>query len=149
MTNGIRKVRKGDNIFDKRILDSCKFISDSASEYSLVLIFSLQPAEYNLVSQCMVHNQDSNTRFTEFLSVSRVYRVLVSIQGLQSSCLYPRFTELLSLSKVYRVLISIQGLQSSCLYPGFTELLSLSKVYRVLVSIQGLQSSCLHPGFTE
>ena len=36
MTNGIRKVRKGVDIFDKRILDSCKFISDSASEYGLV-----------------------------------------------------------------------------------------------------------------
>ena len=29
MTNGIRKVRQGVDIFDKRILDSCKFISDS------------------------------------------------------------------------------------------------------------------------
>ena len=28
MTNGIRKVRQGMDIFDKRILDSCKFISD-------------------------------------------------------------------------------------------------------------------------
>ena len=28
MTNGIRKVRQGVDIFDKRILDSCKFISD-------------------------------------------------------------------------------------------------------------------------
>ena len=31
MTNGIRKVRKGVDIFDKTILDSCKFILDSAS----------------------------------------------------------------------------------------------------------------------
>ena len=36
MTNGIRKVRKGVDIFDKRILDSWKFISDSVSEYDLV-----------------------------------------------------------------------------------------------------------------
>ena len=36
MTNGIRKVRLGVDIFNKRILDSCKFISDSASEYSLI-----------------------------------------------------------------------------------------------------------------
>ena len=36
MTNGIRKVRLGVDIFDKRILDSCKFISYSASEYCLV-----------------------------------------------------------------------------------------------------------------
>ena len=28
MTNGIRKVMQGVDIFDKRILDSCKFISD-------------------------------------------------------------------------------------------------------------------------
>ncbi len=31
ITNGIRKVRKEVDIFDKRILDSCEFISDSAS----------------------------------------------------------------------------------------------------------------------
>jgi len=36
MTNGIRKVRKGVDIFDKRILDSCKFVLDSAAEYGLV-----------------------------------------------------------------------------------------------------------------
>ena len=36
MKNGIRKVKKIVDIFDKRILDSCKFISDSASEYGLV-----------------------------------------------------------------------------------------------------------------
>ena len=36
MTNGIRKIRQGVDIFDKRILDSCKFIMDSASEYGLV-----------------------------------------------------------------------------------------------------------------
>ena len=36
MTNGIRKVRLGVEIFDKIILDFCKFISDSASEYGLV-----------------------------------------------------------------------------------------------------------------
>ena len=36
MTNGIRKVRQGVDIFDKIILDSCNFISDSASEYHLI-----------------------------------------------------------------------------------------------------------------
>ena len=36
MTNVIRTVRKGVDIFDKRILDSFKFISDIASEHSLV-----------------------------------------------------------------------------------------------------------------
>jgi len=39
MTNGIRKVRKGVDIFEKRILDSCKFISDIASEYGLVYTY--------------------------------------------------------------------------------------------------------------
>ena len=38
MTNGIRKVRQEVDIFDKRILDFCEFISDSASEYDLVYI---------------------------------------------------------------------------------------------------------------
>ena len=39
MTNGIRKLRKGVDIFDKeRILDSCKFILDRAPEYGLVYI---------------------------------------------------------------------------------------------------------------
>ena len=38
MTNGIRKVRKGVDIFKKRILDSCKFISDSTTEYRLFYI---------------------------------------------------------------------------------------------------------------
>ena len=46
-TNGIRKVREGVNIFDKRILDSCKFISDSASEYGLIYN-NLFLAEYKL-----------------------------------------------------------------------------------------------------
>jgi len=36
MTNGIIKVRKGVDIFDKRILDSCKFTLDSALDYGLV-----------------------------------------------------------------------------------------------------------------
>ena len=36
MTNGIRKVRKGVNIFDNRICDSCKFILESTSEYGIV-----------------------------------------------------------------------------------------------------------------
>ena len=46
-TNGIRKVREGVNIFDKRILDSFKFISDSASEYGLIYN-NLFLAEYKL-----------------------------------------------------------------------------------------------------
>ena len=96
----------------------------------------------------MTH-QDSNPRFTEFPFLSKVYRVPISFQGLQSSSLYPGLTEFPSLSRVYRVPISIQGLQSSSLYPGFIEFPSLSKVYRVPVSIQGLQSSRLYPGFIE
>ena len=64
-----KKVRKGVDIFDKRILDSCKFISNSASEYGLVYI--------NL-----------------FFAVGRVYTgikghgaqpIRILIQGLQSS----------------------------------------------------------------
>ena len=52
MTNGIRKVKLGIDIFDKRILDPCKFILNSASEYSLVYgnLATLQLAEYKLVS---------------------------------------------------------------------------------------------------
>jgi len=52
MTNGTRKVRQGVDIFDKRILDSCKFMLDSASEYGLIYIafFSSQLAEYKPVS---------------------------------------------------------------------------------------------------
>ena len=38
MTNGLKKVKKGVDIFDKRILDYCKFILDSAPEYDLVYI---------------------------------------------------------------------------------------------------------------
>ena len=36
MTNEIRKIRQGVDIFDKIILDSCKFISYSTSEYGHV-----------------------------------------------------------------------------------------------------------------
>ena len=36
MTNGIGKVWKGVEIFNQRNLDSCKFITDSGSEYGLV-----------------------------------------------------------------------------------------------------------------
>ena len=36
MTNGIRKVRQGLDIFNKRILNSCKFILVGTSEYGLV-----------------------------------------------------------------------------------------------------------------
>ena len=87
----------------------------------------------------MVHtHQDSIPRFTEFPSLSRIYRVPISIQGLQSSRLYPGFTEFPSLSRVYKVPVSIQGLQSSRLYPRFTEFPSLSRVYRVPVSIFSL-----------
>ena len=39
MTNGIRKVWKGVEIFNQRILDSCKFITDSSSEYGLVYYY--------------------------------------------------------------------------------------------------------------
>ena len=35
MTNGTRKVRQRVDIFEKRILNFCKFISDSSSEYGL------------------------------------------------------------------------------------------------------------------
>ena len=54
MINGIRKVRLGVDIYDKRILDSCKFISDTVLQNRA--IFSLQPAEYKPVSKSMVHN---------------------------------------------------------------------------------------------
>ena len=37
-TNGIRKVMQGVDNFNKRILNFCKFISDSASEYRLIHI---------------------------------------------------------------------------------------------------------------
>ena len=52
MTNGIKKIRLGVDIFDKRILDSCTLFSDSASEYmaSSMAIFSSQPSEYKPVS---------------------------------------------------------------------------------------------------
>ena len=58
MTNGIRQGRLGVDIFDKRNLDSCKFISDTVLQNtaSSIAIFSLQPEEYKLVPQCMVHN---------------------------------------------------------------------------------------------
>ena len=36
MRDRIRKVRLGVDIFEKRILDSCKFFSDSSSEFSLI-----------------------------------------------------------------------------------------------------------------
>ena len=36
MTNGIGKVWKGVEIFNQRNFDSCKFITDSGSEYGLV-----------------------------------------------------------------------------------------------------------------
>ena len=40
ITNGIRKVRLAVDIIDKRILNSCKYILDSALEYGLVYIKS-------------------------------------------------------------------------------------------------------------
>ena len=49
MINGIIKVRQGVAIFDKRILDSCKFILDGALEYSIVYS-NLFLAEYKPVS---------------------------------------------------------------------------------------------------
>ena len=56
MTNGIRKVRLGVDIFDKRTLDFSKFISDTVLQNTALstTIFSLQPAEYKLVS--IMHN---------------------------------------------------------------------------------------------
>ena len=47
MTNGIRNVRLAVDIFDKRILDSFKFISDTVLQNtaSSTAIISLQPAE--------------------------------------------------------------------------------------------------------
>jgi len=52
MTNEITKFRLGGDIFDQRILDSCKFILDTVlnDTASSTAIFSLQPAEYNPVS---------------------------------------------------------------------------------------------------
>ena len=52
VTNGIRKVRLGMDIFDKRILDSCKFILDTVLQNTALstAIFSLQLAKYKLVS---------------------------------------------------------------------------------------------------
>ena len=142
--NGIKKVRKGVDIFDKRIL---VLLSSSRTQYfrirpSLNQSFpcSQQSINWYHSAWCMTH-QDSNPRFTELPPLSKVYRVTASIQGLQSYRLYPRFTELPSLSKVYIDTVSIQGLQSYRLYPRFSELPSLSKVYRVTVFFQGLQSS--------
>ena len=56
MTNGIRKVRLGVDIFNKRTLDFSKFISDTVLQNTALstTIFSLQPAEYKLVS--IMHN---------------------------------------------------------------------------------------------
>ena len=44
--------------FRQKILDSCKFISDTVLQNtaSSTAIFSLQLAEYKLVTQCMVHS---------------------------------------------------------------------------------------------
>ena len=48
MTNGIRKIRLGVDIFDKRILESCKFISDTVLQNRSLstAIFSLHLAEF-------------------------------------------------------------------------------------------------------
>ena len=48
MTKLDKKVRLGVDIFDKRILNSCKFISDTVLQNtaSSTAIFSLQPAKY-------------------------------------------------------------------------------------------------------
>jgi len=56
MTNGVRKVRQGLDIFDRRILDSCKkfIISDSALEYGLVYK-NLFPAASRVTPVCRVH----------------------------------------------------------------------------------------------
>ena len=71
MTNGIRKVRKGVDIFDKRILNSCKFISDSASEYDLILYNyffsrSLLSINWYLSAWCTTY-QDSTFYVSIFL----------------------------------------------------------------------------------
>jgi len=50
MSNGIRKVRLGVKFFDKRILDSCKFTSDTVLRIQHSLVYSnlfLAAAEYN------------------------------------------------------------------------------------------------------
>ena len=49
MTTRIRKISKVVDIFNKRILDSCKFISDSASKYGLVYsyLFPCSPQSLN------------------------------------------------------------------------------------------------------
>ena len=55
MTKGMRKVRQGVDIFDKRILDSCSSQTLLQNMASSTAIFSSQSAEYKPVSQCMVH----------------------------------------------------------------------------------------------
>ena len=113
--NGIRKVRKGVDIFDKRIL---VLVSSSRTQYFRIrpclnqsFPCSQQSINWYHSAWCMTH-QDSNPRFTELPPLSKVYRVAASIQGLQSYRLYPRFTELQFFS---------QGLQCYRLFPGFTE----------------------------
>ena len=100
-------------------------------------IFSLQPVEYKLVLQCMVHNLSGFQ--------SKVYRVPVSIRGLQSSCIDPRFTEFLSLSRIFRVPISIQSLQISSIYAGFTEFPSLQFLQFAIFSL----SPCISKYFQK
>ena len=50
MTKGMRKVRQGVDIFDKRILDSCSSQTLLQNMASFTAIFSSQPAEYKPVS---------------------------------------------------------------------------------------------------
>ena len=137
VTNGKRKVRKGEGIWQKNF-------GSSRTQY-----FRIRPRLHKSFS---CSRQSINWYHSAWctpiriliqgLQSSRLYPGFTefpSIQGLQSSRLYPRFTEF----------PSIQGLQSSQFYPRFTEFLSLSRVCRVPVYIQGLQSSRLYPRFTE
>jgi len=50
MTKGMRKVRQGVDIFDKRILDSCSSQTLLQNMASSTAIFSSQSAEYKPVS---------------------------------------------------------------------------------------------------
>ena len=105
MTTGIRKVRKGVDVFDKR---SSVLVSSSLDTV-------LQNAALSFPCSWRSRNRFYSAKYT-------LIRIL--IQGLLSTSLYPTFTESSSLSKVYRVPVSFQGLQSSHLFTRFTEFLS-------------------------
>ena len=105
ITNGIRKVRKGVEISEKKNFGSCKFISDT--------VLQNRPC----LHQTFPCSRQSINQYQSAWCTS----IRILIQGLQSFRIYPRFTEFPSLSRVYRVPVSIQGLQSFRLDPGFTE----------------------------